>query len=122
MENKISYLFEPDVLAAHSMRNDPPLEPEKRLMLAVLADAVECFQKYIFFQDGKEEDLFREAAEWILIENSNWYYSFENICDSLELNPEYIRKGLWLWRERARENFSVIPGSRKERARMKLAS
>lgn len=122
MENKISYLFEPDVLVAHRMRSKAPLEPEKRLMLAILKDAVDCFQKYVFFQDGKEEDLFRDAAEWILIENSNWHCSFENICDALELNPQYVRKGLLLWRERARKNFSAIPINHREIGHMKVAS
>ena len=71
-----------------------PLGPQERLMLAVLEDAIECFQKYAGARDGKRERLFLEAEEWILERDSDWPFSFENICDILDLDPNYIRRGL----------------------------
>jgi hypothetical protein len=70
------------------------LGPEKRLMLAVLEDAIECFQRYAGARDGKRERLFLEAEKWILTRDSNRPFSFENICDVLGLDPNYIRRGL----------------------------
>lgn len=46
-EERIASLFQPDTLAAaqyfDNLRRTTILEPEKRLMLAVLEDAVSCF-------------------------------------------------------------------------------
>ena len=63
-------------------------------MLAVLDDVIECFQKYAGARDGKGGRLFREAEEWILERDSEWLFSFDNICDVLNLDPSYIRRGL----------------------------
>ena len=60
---------------------------EERLMLAVLRDAVECFQANALSEQPWEKKLFQEAANWILAKNSDWFFSFENICETLQLNP-----------------------------------
>jgi len=39
---------------------------EERLMLAVLQDAVKCFQEKILLQCPREEKLFQEAEDWFL--------------------------------------------------------
>jgi hypothetical protein len=69
-----------------------PLEPEIKLMLAVLEDAIMCVQKYA--RNGKKRRLFREAEEWLLEEADDWLFSFENICSVLGLDPSYLRHGL----------------------------
>ena len=48
------------------------LEPEKKLMLAILEDAVACFQKYVFARDGKGKALFRETEDWVLEQQGDW--------------------------------------------------
>jgi hypothetical protein len=63
-------------------------------MLAVLEDAIECFQRYAGTHDGKHERLFLEAVKWILDRDCDWPFSFENICNTLNLDPDYIRRGL----------------------------
>ncbi|HEX2261886.1 MAG TPA: hypothetical protein VHJ56_09630 [Candidatus Binatia bacterium] len=74
-------------------------EREEALMLAVLENAIEYFQKYVVAQSQREKRLFKEAEEWILEKNSDWFFSFENICETLELYPDYIRQGLMRWKE-----------------------
>jgi hypothetical protein len=74
-------------------------EGEKELMMAVLQDAVECFQTYILAERQREKRLFQEAEDWILEKNSDWFFSFESICETLQLHPEYIRQGLLCWKE-----------------------
>ncbi len=85
------------------------LDAEQVLMLAVLEDAVSCFQKYSSARDKIKTKLFRKAEEWILQqEKSNWLFSFDNICEALDLNPGYIREGLLHWRyHRLREQDRV---------------
>jgi hypothetical protein len=76
-------------------------------MLAVLQDAVECFQKHAMAQYVWEKKLFREAEDWILEKNIDWPFSFENICETLQLNPDYIRRGLLVWKEAKRKTHSL---------------
>ena len=75
------------------------LEAEEKLMLAVLESATEYFQKYLFAADERGKKLFQEAEEWILDKNSDWLYSFENICEVFGLHPDYMRQGLLCWKE-----------------------
>ena len=78
------------------------LDPEQALMLAVLRNAVEDFQEYVYARDTIQKKLFQEAEEWILQKNTDWVFSFENICESLQLEPGYIRQGLLSWKEAKR--------------------
>jgi hypothetical protein len=107
VEEKVATLFQPDTLMPaqflDTYRRKTHLAPETHLMLAVLEDAVACFQKYIFARDGKGREMFREAEEWILAEESEWLFSFDNIADALGLNPRYLREGLVRWKRAALE-------------------
>ncbi len=51
VDDRISSLFQPDTLLTdqylETQRRNTLLEPEKRLMPAMLGDAVACFQKYV---------------------------------------------------------------------------
>jgi len=103
IEKMVASLFEPDtVLCAQYLETvcrKNHLLAEQKLMLAVLEDAVSCFQKYFAARDKIGTSLFREAEEWILLQGkSNWFFAFDYICETLNLNPDYIRKGLLHWR------------------------
>src|SRR5262245_18402949 len=72
---------------------------EERLMLAVLENAVECFQKHVLARKPSRKQLFQEAEEWFLDKESEALYTFENICDTLGFHPDYIRQGLMAWKD-----------------------
>jgi hypothetical protein len=74
-------------------------EGEERLMLAVLESAVEDFQKYVLARKPSGKKLFQQAEEWFLEKDSDELFSFENICETLGLHPDPIRKGLLVWKE-----------------------
>ena len=74
------------------------LDPEKRLMLAILQDAADCFQKYMFARNDRGRAIFDETEQWVTEENNDWLFSLEGICECLGFDPEYIRKGLLLWK------------------------
>jgi hypothetical protein len=103
VDDRDSSLFQPDTLLSEqyleTTRRKTHLEPEKRLMLAILEDAVDCFQKYVTAERPKEKALFQEAEEWFMEKDSDLFFSFENICESLGLDPDYLRKGLMQWQE-----------------------
>ncbi len=103
VEDRIASLFQPDTLLSEqyleTYRRKTHLEPEKRLMLAILEDAVSCFQKYVSAHKPKEKALFQEVEEWLMEKESDRFFSFENICESLGLDTNYLRKGLVQWKE-----------------------
>src|SRR6266446_1331141 len=104
LDEKLPGLFEPDTLLPiqyfEAMRKKHLLEGEKRLILSVLEDAVECFMKCIDSPTSKGQRLFRDADEWIFLEDKHWVFSFDNVCDMLDINPEYMRRGLKNWKVR----------------------
>ncbi len=106
-------LFEPDALLPAqfyaAFRGGSAVRGEKRLMLAVLQDALDCYQKYAFARDGQGRQLFGDADAWITCEDRDWYFSFENICETLEINPEYLRRGVQRWRRQAVQSRAEIP-------------
>jgi hypothetical protein len=70
------------------------LEPEKALIAAILEDAIHEYHKYRDARDAAGKERFREAEEWIMHEGDEWIFSFDNVCEFLGLDPEYLRRGL----------------------------
>ncbi len=97
----VADLFQPDTTLpfqySQTLRRKTYLESEKRLMFAVLEDAVSCFQKYHSARNKKGKELFRDVQKWIMDEKDDRVFSFGSICDSLGINPQYLRRGLKEW-------------------------
>ena len=70
------------------------LQPEKRLMLAVLSDAIELVLRDGGAVNARKAILIRRAAEWISSNDRGWAFSFVNICEALGVEPERLRKGI----------------------------
>ncbi len=88
-----------------AFRTKTRLEAEQELMLAILENAMTCFQKYSGARDKLGMRLFHQAETWIFVEEkSNWVFSFDNICETLDLDSGYIREGLQRWRTIGLEN------------------
>ena len=101
---KITLLVEPDTLISaqyvENLRRKTLFDPEKRLMLAILEDAVNCFQVNVMAQSRRGKKLFHEAEAWIMVQDDHWIFSFVSVCELLRLNPEYLRQGLIRWKEK----------------------
>jgi len=99
-----AHLLQPDTLLPSqyfaALRRKGAHEPERRLVIAVLQDAVDCFQKHLSARDRKARQLYLDAEEWICSDDRSWPFSFENVCDLLQINAEYLRAGLLAWKER----------------------
>jgi hypothetical protein len=80
------------------------LEGEKRLMIAVLKDAVECLEKYRGSRNSVARSHYENAIEWVMDNGTDWLFSFTNICDLLGFDPQYLRDVLL-----KRENKYVKP-------------
>ena len=119
-DDRIASLFQPDTLLSaqyfDNMRRRTLLEPEKRLMLAILEDAVNCFQENLSAESGKRKILFDDVEQWIHADGSDWVFSFDHICEALGFTPAYVRQGLLRWQEKNRSKR--FKGGTWERKRM----
>lgn len=80
------------------------LEGKKRLMIAILKDAVECLEKYRDARNGSARINYQNAIEWVEDTSTDSLYSFNNICDLLGFDPAYLRETLL-----RRENRYIKP-------------
>ena len=78
----------------------PPLtfQPEKRLMLAVLEDALATLDAHAHAPHGRGRPLAREVERWVASTDTSWPFAFQNICDTLGVDAGCIRAGLSRWR------------------------
>jgi hypothetical protein len=98
-------LFTPDTLLPSQyfdrLRSRTEYDGERRLMLAILEDAVDVYRKQAGARDRKRQQHFLDAEAWIEDTDATWIFSFENICIALGLEPEYLRGGLRAWKRQA---------------------
>jgi hypothetical protein len=116
VDEKMGSLFQPDALLPaqylETFRRKAQLEPEKRLILAILEEAVHCFQKYVFVRDARGKTIFAAAEQWLMEETGDWIFSFDNVCDALGFNPSYVRQGLLRWKQMKRAKRSKSKNGR----------
>jgi len=113
MADTVTKIFEPDALMPEqffaTLSRDAGGGNERGLMLAILRDAVECYQKYALARDPRGQELHREAAEWIFSTDREWPFSFENICDVLGVSCGYVRTGLLPMKQSATRKVRKAP-------------
>jgi hypothetical protein len=94
-------VFVPDLLTPtqyfDSKRRDSGDDPLKRLMMAVLQDAIRCYQDGEKSGSALKRKQFIEVKDWIFDECSRGPFSFVVVCEVLGLVPEYLRFGLAQW-------------------------
>jgi hypothetical protein len=131
MEERVTSLFQPDTLLPdqylETFRRKLHLEPEKKLMLAILEDGIACYQKYLFARDSKGKALFEDAEEWVQEAGASGVFAFDSVCETLGLNPDYLRRGLSEWKTAALAQrtqakvYQLMPRPRKQRRNVALA-
>jgi len=93
--------FDPDVTAEFQyfrvFRAKGNLASEEKLMFAVLNDAVDCLSRHHHQKSRRSRVIYRETSNWIISDESEAVFSFENICDTLGINPSYFRHGVSRW-------------------------
>src|SRR5215475_13269981 len=115
-------LFEPDTLLPTQFyamfKNSQYREPERRLMVAILEDAVSCLSTDLHRCNLKQRKQYEEAKAWVAADDeSEWIFSFKNICEVLGMNPNYLRHGLIrpLTSNRGRNNSAIVTTRRASR-------
>jgi hypothetical protein len=80
-------------------------QPEKRLMLAVLEEAIATFQRHVLSETRHGRRLAKEVEDWIAGTGEEWPFSFDNICAALDLDSQCIRAGMDRWRQTERRKL-----------------
>jgi len=76
------------------LRFTAPSDPEDRLMLAVLLDAVALLREHATGVRPQRARLVSDTARWFASEDGDWPLSFVNICRVLGLDGPALRAGL----------------------------
>jgi hypothetical protein len=102
-DDGLTETFVPDAILPvqyfEALRPKHRIEAEQRLMLSILRDGIECFMKYIDLPGKRGRELFRDAEAWINSADRRTLFSFENVCEALDMNPDYVRRGLHCWKK-----------------------
>jgi hypothetical protein len=84
-------------------------DPERRLRLAVLEDAVHQLQRHVNATAQAQRALYERELEWFASDDRSEPFSFASICDTLQIDAECVRTGLRRWRDGARVRVSRSP-------------
>jgi len=81
-------------------RRDSQASGEKALMLAVLEDGIRCFQEHLRNPRSNPRLLSQQAEAWIRAVDYDWPFSFNNVCETLGIDPSALRAALLAWKAR----------------------
>ncbi len=70
------------------------LEGERKLLFAVLEDAIRCYVNNMSCQSPRRRALFCEVNEWIEASGGQNLFAFENLCDALGIDGAAVRERL----------------------------
>lgn len=115
-ESSLARLMIPDLLTPEQYyggvrTQDPATEAIKRLMLAVLEDALNCLQISANDRRPVERRAMTEAERWIFEPGLRGPFSFESVCETLGIQPDYLRDGVREWHK----PLSGVPNPRLPR-------
>lgn len=68
-----------------------PIEPERALAAGVLRQAANDLRRFRESEDAVGREMYWDARSWFLSNDTEWPYSFLNVCYSLGIAPENIR-------------------------------
>ncbi|MEZ4753193.1 MAG: hypothetical protein R3A13_02655 [Bdellovibrionota bacterium] len=68
--------------------------PERALLSALLFDGIQAYMMYLMSPDEFTQSKYKEAYHWVNTKGDEYIFSFENSCEALGINPEYLRFGL----------------------------
>jgi hypothetical protein len=71
---------------------------KRQLLEALLLDAVRTFYLYLHARKPGEQQRFVEVEEWITSEDTEYVFSFVNVCTLLGLDADAVRTHLLAWK------------------------
>jgi hypothetical protein len=67
---------------------------EHALLSALLFDGIQAFINFMCAESEEEKKRYQESVKWIHSEQTDYVFSFNNVCECLGIEPNYLRAGL----------------------------
>jgi hypothetical protein len=84
------------------------LTGEQRLMLALLADAINVYQQGVLSRNTRKRLLFIDAERCVMaVAKCRHAFSFDTVCDALGINPPVLRRRMLTWKHEVRRNIET---------------
>jgi hypothetical protein len=78
-----------------SRRKKLPSEGERKLLFAVLEDAIRCYLRYRDNGEaGRNHPDYLEAAEWLSSDCEDSPFTFVGVCEGLGIHADRLREGI----------------------------
>jgi hypothetical protein len=83
----------------HDLSGGYRLSGEQRLMLALLADAINVYQKGALSRSLRARRLYVDAEQWIMTDYAGAHgLAFATVCDALGISAVRLRRRLLDWK------------------------
>lgn len=86
---------------------------KRQLLEALLLDAVRTFSLLVHARKPGERQRFQEVEEWITAIDTDYVFSFVNVCAFLGLNAEAVRTHLIAWKASQNEASAQVASAPK---------
>lgn len=89
-------IFEPDVIIPEEFigTGKELRGGERRLMAAILSDGIESYIAHVATARPGRDEQVNDAWEWVHTKDYSYVFSFDNVCECLGIDPDYLRLGL----------------------------
>lgn len=114
-ERSVSPFF-PDMLLPAQFFSDHLLvgkaSGEMALRWAVFADGLKQYWKLAADPSAHTSPEFQEEEGWMLANDTEWPFSFTNLCETFGLNPQSVRNVLVAWKN---THLTTLGQTRREK-------
>ena len=69
--------------------------PQHDLAAGILSQARRDLRRFHGATRPAKRELYLDAYEWAVSDSYRWPYSFRNVCEMLNLSPEYVREEMF---------------------------
>ncbi|HXN14515.1 MAG TPA: hypothetical protein VN865_15480 [Candidatus Acidoferrales bacterium] len=77
-----------------SRRRKLPSEGERKLLFAVLEDAIRCYLRHRDRAEARSNEEWLEAAEWLSCDEECGPFSYVAVCEALGIDADCLRAGI----------------------------
>ncbi|MBP9837567.1 MAG: hypothetical protein KBC84_02525 [Proteobacteria bacterium] len=112
--DSIGDIFEPDVMLPSQLLSpdeDGLIGGERKLMAAILSDGIEAYIHAKLAKDSKHNKIKLEIIDWVEKEGDTYIFSFDCVSESLGINAEYLRLGLFRYVNSVKKYNNANPDS-----------
>jgi hypothetical protein len=94
----------------HDVSGGHRLSGEQRLMLALLTDAINVYQKGVLSHVTRARRLYVDAERWILADDDTGeWLSFTTVCDALGIDAPHLRRRIISWKHEIQQRRRPHP-------------